>query len=574
MTKAATLETRARSWGLRYSTENLLYGAALVAAMSAWYWACRSVNTTHVGDTGLIPNLSPAWWVSVFAVLFLNLFLLTSDLSRRWFPVATIALVVVVHATATIAESHPRFPTAYFHAGLSTYIAESGKTLPRLNAQMSWPGMFAGAGMLARAMGVLPRWFLQWNTVAMEFVYLFPVKALANHFLGHGRASWLALWLFTVGAWVGQDYFSPQAVNLLIYLTVIALAVKALGRSRQDADTRTSSWDLWMFATVLLLILGSVASHQLTPIALVAVLFGLAVFRQTRLRWAWLVTAIAATAWLCWVALPYWSGHLGDIFGSVGSVGSNLNQNVGSRLHGSAGRLLVLRSRVAAAAALWVVAALAGVIAWRSRSYVTRAIIIFGAPFCLLVAQSYGGEAIQRVYLFTLAPAAILIASLLNASSFRAVKVLPIAALVALVVIFPLARWGNERFEAVTRADLRALDWAYAHAPAGSTFVALSPLLPWGYRNLSGYHLTPSANEFILATEGSVTSLLAKNGKPTLVIVTRGQQAYGEEIYGLKKGWAFELEKTLIRSGLFRKGFRSGSSVVLVSTRSAERRAS
>ena len=39
------------------------------------------------------------------------------------------------------------------------------------------------------------------------------------------RLVWLAVWVFYLGNWVGQDYFSPQAFAYLLYLMLLAILV-------------------------------------------------------------------------------------------------------------------------------------------------------------------------------------------------------------------------------------------------------------------------------------------------------------------------------------------------------------
>ena len=50
------------------------------------------------------------------------------------------------------------------------------------------------------------------------------------------RAKWFAAFVFSVGNWVGQDYFSPQSVGYLFYLLIIALLLTWFGGSRPVQD--------------------------------------------------------------------------------------------------------------------------------------------------------------------------------------------------------------------------------------------------------------------------------------------------------------------------------------------------
>ena len=54
------------------------------------------------------------------------------------------------------------------------------------------------------------------------------------------RLIWLALWFFFIINWVGQDYFSPQAMAYVLYLACIGLLIRR-PRSRRTSWSR-SCW--------------------------------------------------------------------------------------------------------------------------------------------------------------------------------------------------------------------------------------------------------------------------------------------------------------------------------------------
>ena len=67
----------------------------------------------------------------------------------------------------------------------------------------------------------------------------------------------------------------------------------------------------------------------------------------------------------------------------------------------------------ALAGLMWVGAAVAIVVRWRSLGRVAIPAVLAFSPFVILGAQSYGGEAIYRVYLFSAPWCALLIAALI-----------------------------------------------------------------------------------------------------------------------------------------------------------------
>ncbi len=170
-----------------------------------------------------------------------------------------------------------------------------------------------------------------------------------------------------------------------------------------------------LYGLILLFVGASVVSHQFTPIALCVVPFALAAVGRTKMKTLWLITAVLTFGWLSWQGRVYWLGNLSQIFGGVGQVGVVVNSSVGDRLQSvPSGRLLVEHARIAASVVTFLGAALGFWWSWRrGRTQWTLAVLAI-APVFVALATSYGGEVALRILLFSLAPAAVLIASLID----------------------------------------------------------------------------------------------------------------------------------------------------------------
>ena len=80
--------------------------------------------------------------------------------------------------------------------------------------------------------------FLRWAPLVFELLYLPPVLVIAR-FSGAGvRAGWLGVLLFYATNWIDQDYFSPQALNYLFYLVILATVLACWQPSRIEAGAR------------------------------------------------------------------------------------------------------------------------------------------------------------------------------------------------------------------------------------------------------------------------------------------------------------------------------------------------
>ena len=147
------------------------------------------------------------------------------------------AIVVCLDGVTAIAEPAPRFPTAYWIAGFVEYVSRTGHTASGLSAYFSWPGFFEVVAWVEHVAGsrdlmpVLRIWPLAVDLLALVLFGMILMRLRASW-----RAKWFAAFVFSVGNWVGQDYFSPQSVAYLLYLLIIALLLTWFAGSRPVQD--------------------------------------------------------------------------------------------------------------------------------------------------------------------------------------------------------------------------------------------------------------------------------------------------------------------------------------------------
>lgn len=571
-----------RSVGLSTGQMALVTFAALIMGMLA----LLRVDSAKLGDLGLFTVAGPVYYVAVaLIVLSFGLALVQQPLRRPLLAFQIIGLVVLLDGLGPLVEPHASFATAWLHAGFAQQIATTGRTLPELDARFSWPGFFALAAFFSKAAGLAsPVAFLRWAPLAFNLMYLAPIYAICRSTTRNERVWWMALALFYLASWVGQDYFSPQALAFFMFLVIMAIAMRWFrppmpdpgkgntfqrtmatwmrrlgGRGEERTPVRsTPAQRAALIAIVLILFAGISISHQLTPFLLIGGLLALLVFGRLSIRGLPLLLAVIAVAWISLGAVTFWSGHLSYIFGGVGNVSSNVNTSLTSRIQGSPGRLVVLYIRLALAAAIFTLA-LIGAIRRRLRGYGDWSLLLLGfAPFPLLVVQAYGGEALLRAYLFALPFIALLAAmAFLPSAQPRTVAVPAVLFCIVAGLFTPawlIARYGNERFDRVSTADLQAVQYTYAHAPLGSTLLSLFPQLPWRYQdvNTNQYIYQTVQNSADPPTTAALEVLAADYGlgeHPVYLIVTRGQEAAGEALDSLKPGWEYAMAQNLVSSG-------------------------
>jgi hypothetical protein len=599
----------------------------LFLGLALFWLPLRGVELDAMSGYGLISVL-PVLTLLGAAVLTVN-FLITLGLSRPHRTLLTVQLLgmaVSLHAVAQALEPLARFPTAWQHAGFIEYITRTHGVDTLLDARFNWPGFFALIGFATKAIGqdnLEP--VLRWAPVVTNLLYLGPFALILRNLRASRRAKWFAAWLFPVANWVGQDYLSPQAFGYLLYLCWIAIlvnwfrpvpvTVRGQGRRRGPGARRTGrfwrAYD-WTFGpmepgelpprpvgtrehTALFLLLVAVflvatASHQLTPFLMIVTTTGLVLARRCVLRGLPLLGAVIFVAWLGFMTRAYWAGHLSDVFGGVGRLGTNLSASVGERItHGSPQLARVQSARVALAILVSLLALL-GLLRRRSRRMGDRvALVLLLAPFASFGLQSYGGEIALRSYFFMLPGACVLTsylffpaqaadpvghpvpahgtAPVVAAAARRRPRLrdtVPMfaAAALALVLVFGfvLVRFGNERFERIRPGEVKAFDVMLERRPKGAidvvwltaedTTASGFPVMPWSHRGYErfGYPELYTARDPAGDVE-AITARLGEQGPTGFFVTTRGHEAYLELSSGLPVSYSARLREALSRSG-------------------------
>lgn len=512
------------------------------------------IDLDRMNGYGLVSVLPLASLSGVAVLTFA--FVLTLAL-RRPSPVLLgaelVVLVICLHGVAALVEPLPRFATAWQHAGLVEYIARTGDTLPALDARFNWPGFFALAAFAAAFVpgpspdDLVP--VLRAAPVVFNLLYAVALLALLYRLRANWRARWFAAWLATSANWVGQDYFSPQAEGYLIYLLFLALLLTP-GRG-QEQPPRTGRLVLApAVLLVLLLALFTVltASHQLTPFLLLAACAALVLARCVPFTGLPVLLGVILAGWVSFLAMPYWSGHLGTILGDIGRLGANVSTSVAGRVGGDARHEAVQYVRLLVAMTVFGLAALGAVRRRRHGLDVRAAVVLAAVPFVAVGLQSYGGEIALRVYLFAL-PAACLLAAFafFPAPGRPSRRAMAAAAGCALVVVggFYLARFGNERYEMVRPGEVAAMDYVYDHNPTGARVLWLTPIpetdltpnMPWGFRDFEKVEYVSARAPRDPGAVAGLVQAMRELGPGGYLITTRGQEAYFELNHGFPPDW-------------------------------------
>ena len=457
---------------------------------------------------------------------------------------------------------------AWLHVGFIDEIARRGQLLG-IDARFSWAGFFAGNALVQRAGGAASMlWLVRFAPVALNLFACWGI-ALLGRLVGvrpHRRL--LAGAVFLLVNWTGQDYFSPQGVTFGVALAAIVGCLAVFGSDPRARAPRLARWlraapmpsvemrpvsRSLAYAGLLVGFVGLALSHQLSPLYVALVLLVLGFAGVIRVRWIGAVAAAITLGWVSFGATAYWKGHLGKITGSFGEVGTAVHSNVAGRTHGNGhARTLALASRLEVAALVWVVAVVVLFVLRRRGALPVPLLCVLLVPMPLFVAQSYGGEMLIRIYLFSLPAAALLVAQALDHRRLRSAggRALVGLGLAALVPVFVLGRFGNERYEQVTDDDEAIIAATYEVTPPGSIVFVPNRQTVMYVRRVEEVRFRQLVD---LEATAVVDQLRKETGRDRdgFVMLTNSEAAFGELVRHLPEGWIGDFRTSLMRTGQF-----------------------
>lgn len=474
-----------RVWILRHDLPNALgrprwrprrpgpWPVAFVLVTAIWIAGLPRLRGAEDVSGGLLFVTPPTTVIALVLAVALFVIAIAQDSHRR--AVATVALVwAILRVTTVLATDAPIYSWTYKHFGVIDVIATEGSLPYDADIYYAWPTMLAGAAGFGEVTGLEPVDSARWFTPVIHLVMLGAVAALARALGLRGSQISVAVMIAELMSWVGQDYFAPQAMAVPLALGTIAAALWA---SRNRACI---PWALLFFAVL-------VPTHQLTPFWVAGAVAALAYIGRAPGVVVW-----PMLAWLAIYTAINW-----DFVEAYGAISpSSPIDNAGPATQaddpdGDRSRTQSLYRLVALA--LWI-PALASAALWlirrRENSFASAMLAL--SPFPLLLAQNYGGEAMLRVYLFSIAPMAILLAPTITRWIRERSRIpYPLPILVATSVLMAWAVLGAQAYFApwfanrVSAAQVQATDRLLDEVPGDAFFSAARGL--WPTRSTAAY---------------------------------------------------------------------------------------
>ena len=185
-----------------------------------------------------------------------------------------VTYIALIHGTPAVLYGTLRYSWAYKHVGIVDYILRTGTVDPTIavgEIYHNWPGFFAASALLTSLAGSPDALRIAtWAPVVFNLMNLVVLRYVFRGLTRNTRLIWLGLWFFFIINWVGQDYFSPQAMAYVLYLACIGLLIR-----------RSVTLKAHQLVPFVLVVAVVAASHQITPMMLLLAVTALVALRRT-----------------------------------------------------------------------------------------------------------------------------------------------------------------------------------------------------------------------------------------------------------------------------------------------------
>jgi len=569
--------------------------------LASWLWlsSLAQIDPLKMTDFGLLSILPPSFYCSLSILTLSFVIAVSRPRLCAWALLChVILLILIIHATPPLLYTTIRYSWAWKHVGMVDYITRNSTVDPFISnmaAYHNWPGFFALSAMLVEQLGLkdaIP--IALWSQPLFNLLDFPALMVLFRALTSSRRTAWLALWVFYLTNWVGQDYFAPQALAFFFYLVVIGICLtwfrSPIGSG--DGAARPRPWlpGRWLaylcqraaqieppdapagmaqlvgLVVILLLCMTAiVASHQLTPFVLTGALAALVALGRCRLTALPLLLGVMTGAWLCFPALPFFAASVvHSLLDSFGALVDNTTSSLHDLSKASYGQSVVARIGRLFTVAVWGLAALGAVTRLCvGRVDLTLAILAL-LPFGLLVGNSYDGEMLFRVYLFSLPFMACSIAKLLRPMlewqrRWSVAGTSLFSAVLTSGLLF--AYYGHDHQYYFTPDEVAASAVIYGNARPGSLLVSGSRNFPKLYKNYDSFTFVPLSTEppesqarVIADPVNELASWLDHPGyAQAFVLITRSQMVMADELGDeMPPGSLQKIEQALRRSPLFK----------------------
>jgi hypothetical protein len=438
----------------------------MIFAAVAFGYGLTTIPSAPASQFGLLAGASPLYGLSILLVAAaFGVAIRARNTSAA--TVAVVLMIVVQRLPRAVSTDAPMYAWTYKHLGVVDYIQTTGSLARGTDIYNGWPGLFVLTAWFSDVTGLAPVDIAHWFTPVFHLALAGLIFAAALAWRLSSHQALAAVFLVVTLNWVEQDYYSPQAMAIL--LTAGILLLLGLSRDRPVG-----------VGLILILFAAVTITHQLTPFW-VLLATGLLVVGKKLKPW-WIVIPMAAMA----IGFFFFNFDITQQYAlfSANVVTNASTNDVGPGVLGQQVTSTVMRTL---SLSMWLATAIALVWRWRRHQPVWALGVLAFSPLLILGGQNYGGEAVFRVFLYSLPGCSFVLAPILLAA-LRAGSRRSAAGFGLLLLATAMSAqcyFGSWFTNIVTPSAVAAAD----RVLSGSDYPAyVTPLLPvWPERSSANY---------------------------------------------------------------------------------------
>jgi len=559
-------------------SHRVLYPWDILLPVSLVFWALglRNTDVSDLGQYGLPAALPLVFYVGLALLVVSSGWALAQD---RLSPVRLTAnlgaLLLMLYGTAPILYGAARYSWTYKYIGVVQYINLHGHLNASIDVYQNWPGFFALAAWFDKVVGVQsPLAYAKWAQLAFEVLTCLMLHFVFRALPLTDRERWLALFLYAASIWIAQDYFSAQALGVVLSAGIFALTLTFLRREtqakwvlnlrrrlqpigrivRRSPETdetallvnrpATRVQEGAVLAAIGIIYFVLVFEHELSPYVVLIQLGALAIIGEVRRRWIALLFAAVVFGYLA-PHFDYVNSQIG-IIKSIGDFFHNATPPSAGQGSVPKGTLFSEDASRLLSVGMWGLSGIGALRRWRNGRPTLALVLLSYSPVFVFFAGGYGTEGILRVYLFSLPWTVCLVASALKppaASISRRRSLVTPVALAVVIALFVPAFFGEDAVNVMPESDVQGVLAFYQSATPGTIFSVAdnAPGALSGRYNLFGGETLYGPGGLIsgpklLVTNAAAFTQVIKNNElkrhePSYVLITKSMETYGVE-YG------------------------------------------
>jgi hypothetical protein len=448
-----------------------------------------TIATVHLGELSpdsffFVSQLPLAYWLGLFAVF--GLFLIRNRVKDRARTLVEVSVLILLSlylfALPSFVYQDPRVLDSYQHGGDALVLLGTGGWY---NGPIwyvyQFPGAYTFFAQLTAIAGIDPFQLIKYYPAGLAVVLALLLYATTRT-LGP-KYSAVSSGFILSGLWF-QLHLSPQSLELVPYVGIVYVLVKLI-----EDEPRRRLWSMIALLSIPVLVI----SHPETPLILALGMVGFFVLkplvsteRMKAIR-ANFLTIGPFFLTLSIMVLVWWTAVASGALAQVESIVKGaLAIGLGGISHGAPNvpatpapsyqTVILIQETVSVSVWLLGLSLLLFIRRFRPREYFLAGLFL-AAIATIPVALFANADVLQRSYLFSLFPAGLLLASLLERGNVLRMGALPIArlmgiGLILMMIVFsilmPIARYGGDSFDYLPQSSLLSSDVAAGVTSANS----------------------------------------------------------------------------------------------------------